>query len=89
MFYADEIEVKESLSDADKDARPLTKSPDMYVKNRGRHFLFLFHLMVVLKMVVIFHVMYEGQKVDLYKKFAKEFTEEREASSSIVRNYPS
>lgn len=85
--FADEIEVKESLGDDDNDARLLTKSPDMYVKIEEDIFVFVpFNGSV--EDGGYFHVMFEGQKVDLYKKLVKEFTEERKASSSIVRTIP-
>ena len=37
---ADEMEIKESLQSPDEDARVLTKSPDVFVKNWNRHLYF-------------------------------------------------
>lgn len=84
---ADEIEVKESLASSDDDAKVLTKDPDIYVKIVNDIFVFVAYQGGI-EGGGYFKVMQEGNKYDLFKKLAKEFVPEKEASSSITTAVP-
>ncbi|MDX1462011.1 MAG: hypothetical protein R3359_03060 [Marinirhabdus sp.] len=84
---ADEMEIKESLVSPDEDARVLTKSPDIYVKIMDDIYVFVPYMGGV-EGGGYFQVMYEGTKVDLFKKLKKDFTPEKKATSSITRDIP-
>ena len=84
---ADEIEVKESLLTNDEDARVLTKSPEMFAKIKDDIFVFV-PFQGKVDEGGYFQVMFEGKKVDLYKKWEKEFTPVKKAGTSITRELP-
>lgn len=84
---ADEMEIKESLDSNDDDARVLTKSPDIFVKIANDIFVFAPYKGGV-EEGGYFQVMFEGQKIDLFKKVAKKFTAAKKASTSITRDIP-
>lgn len=84
---ADEIEVKESLTSSDDDAKVLTKSPEIFVKIMDDLYIFAPYQGGI-EGGGYFHVMYEGTSVDLYKKLAKDFRPEKKATSSITRDIP-
>lgn len=84
-MFSDEIEVKESLSDPDEDARPLTKSSEIFVKIND----------VIIVLIPFngsdeegsyFQVLYEGKKINLLKKVEKHYSTPKKASSSISRD---
>ncbi|HIB47740.1 MAG TPA: hypothetical protein EYN07_06115 [Flavobacteriaceae bacterium] len=82
---ADEIEIKESLTSPDEDARLLTKSPEIYVKIMGDIYIFAPYKGGV-EGGGYFQVLYEGNKIDLYKKLEKDFTPEKISNNSITRD---
>lgn len=84
---ADEMEIKESLTSSNDDARVLTKSEDIFVKIAGDIFVFVPYQGGVEK-GGYFQVLYEGNQIQLFKKLNKKFTPEKKASSSIVRKTP-
>ena len=84
-IFSNEIEVKESLEQPHEEAKPLTKSSEIYVKINE----------VVIVLVPLngsdedgsyFQVLYEGKKVDLLKQVEIEYTVPKKASSSITRD---
>lgn len=84
-IFSNEIEVKETLDEPDEDAKPLTKTSDIYVK--------INEVIIVLipyngsdEEGSYFQVLYEGKKVDLLKKVEIEFTTPKKASTSITRD---
>ncbi|QNJ97844.1 hypothetical protein [Constantimarinum furrinae] len=84
---ADEIEIKESLTTSDDDAKVLTKSPDIYVKINTDIYVFVPYKGGI-EGGGYFHVLYEGEKYDLFKKPSKKFTPEKKATTSITRDTP-
>ncbi len=82
---ADEMEIKESLLSKDEDARSLTKDPDIYVKIKDDIFVFV-PLNGSIEEGGYFQILFEGKKVDLYKKIIKEFQPGRKASSSLTKD---
>ncbi len=84
---ADEIEIKESLEDSDKEAKVLTKSPDIYVKIVNDIFVFVPYDGGI-ESGGYFHVMFEGNKYDLFKKIKKDFSPPKKANTSITRDVP-
>lgn len=83
---ADEMEIKESLN-SDDDARVLTKSPDVYVKIINDIYIFAPYKGGI-EGGGYFQVLYEGKKIDFYKKPKKKFSPEKKATSSITRDTP-
>jgi hypothetical protein len=84
---ADEIEIKESLEDSDKDAKALTKSPDIYVKIVNDIFVFVPYDGGI-EDGGYFQVLSEGKKYDLFKKVKKDFSAAKKATTSITRDIP-
>lgn len=84
---ADEIEIKESLGTADEEARVLPRDPDIFVKIVDDIFIFVPFQGDVEK-GNYFHILYEGKKLDLYKKIVKEVIPGRKASSSLTKDIP-
>lgn len=84
---ADEMEIKESLTSSDDDARVLTKSPEIFVKILQDIYIFAPYKGGV-EGGGYFHVLHEGNKIDLYKKLKKDFTPEKKATTSITRDVP-
>lgn len=84
---ADEMEIKESLSSSNEDAKVLTKSPDIFVKISNDIFVFVPYQGGI-EGGGYFQVLYEGQKYDLFKKVKKHFTAAKKASTSITRDIP-
>ena len=84
---ADEMEIKESLTTTDTEAKVLTKSPDIFVKIGGDIFVFVPYQGGI-ENGGYFQVLFEGQKYDLFKKLVKEFTPLKKASTSITRDIP-
>jgi hypothetical protein len=84
---ADEIEIKESLSTPNSEAKLLPKSPDIFVKIANDLFVFA-PFQGGIEKGGYFQVMFEGKKYDLFKKLIKEFTPEKKASSSITTDMP-
>ena len=84
-IFSNEIEVKESLEGADENAKPLTKSSEIFVK--------IDDTIIVLipfngkdEDGSYFQVLFEGKKVTFLKKVTKEYTSPKKASTSITRD---
>ncbi len=84
---ADEMEIKESISFDDEEAKVLTKSPDIFVKIVDDIFVFVPYQGGV-EGGGYFEVLFEGKKVDLFKKHVKSFSKGKKATSSITRDVP-
>lgn len=84
---ADEMEIKESLNSKDEDARVLTKSPDVFVKIMNDIFIFAPYKGGVEK-GGYFQVLSEGNKIDLYKKWVKDFNPAKKATTSLTKDVP-
>lgn len=84
---ADEIEIKESITTDDAEAKVLTKSPDVYVKILNDIYIFAPYKGGI-EGGGYFHVLFEGEKIGLFKKPKKRFTESKKASTSITRDIP-
>ncbi|MAZ73567.1 MAG: hypothetical protein CMC70_10525 [Flavobacteriaceae bacterium] len=82
---ADEIEIKESLETPISKARPLPKSPDIYVKIMQAIFVFVPYQGGI-EGGGYFQVLYEGTKVDVFKKLNKKFYPAKPAKTSITRD---
>ena len=82
---ADEIEVKESLETPISKARPLTKSPDVYVKIVNDIFIFAPYRGGI-EGGGYFQVLYEGDKISVFKKLNKKFYPAKPAKTSITRD---
>ncbi len=82
---ADEIEVKESLESPMSKAKALTKSPDIFVKIVDDIFVFVAYLGGI-EGGGYFQVLYEGDKVDVFKKMNKKFSPAVPAKTSITRD---
>lgn len=84
---ADEVEIKQSLTTSDDEAKVLTKSPDVFVKIADVIYVF-----VPFKGGIegggYFEVVYEGTKVSLFKKLQKDFRPEKKATTSITVDIP-
>lgn len=84
-IFSNEIEVKESLSDSDEDASPLTKSSEIWVKIND---------VIVVHIPFngsdeegsYFQILFEGKKIDFLKKVDKKYTTAKKASTSITRD---
>jgi len=85
---ADEMEVKESLDASNKDAKALTKTPDIYVKIGNKDIFVFVPYDGGIEGGGYFQVLLEGNKVDLFKKVKKEFTPAKPANTSITRDIP-
>jgi hypothetical protein len=81
------MEIKESLETGDKDAKALTKSPDIYVKIVNDIYVFVPYDGGI-EGGGYFQVLTEGKKVDLFKKVKKDFTAAKKATTSITRDIP-
>ena len=84
---ADEIEIKETLATPDGEAKVLTKSPDVYVKILNDIYIFAPYKGGI-EGGGYFHVLFEGDKIGLFKKPKKSFTKAKKASTSITRDMP-
>lgn len=84
---ADEMEIKESLESKDSEAKVLTKSPDVYVKIMNDIYIFAPYKGGI-EGGGYFHVLFEGDKIGLFKKPKKSFTEGKKAKTSITRDMP-
>ncbi|MGJ8664902.1 MAG: hypothetical protein ACSHW7_00920 [Patiriisocius sp.] len=84
---ADEIEVKKSLTADDEDAKPLTKSPDIYVKIVNEIFVFVPYQGGI-EGGGYFRVNYEGSQINLYEKLEKKFTPERKSKNTLTQSVP-
>jgi hypothetical protein len=84
---ADEMEIKESLTTPNEEAKVLTKSPEIFVKIMNDIYIFAPYKGGV-EGGGYFQVLYEGNSVDLYKKLKKDFKPERKATSSITTDTP-
>jgi len=84
---ADEMEIKESLTTADAEAKVLTKSPDVYVKIVNDIYIFAPYKGGI-EGGGYFQVLFEGDKIGLFKKPKKKFTKAKKASTSITRDLP-
>lgn len=84
---ADEMEIKESLTTDDSQAKVLTKSPDVYVKIVNDIYIFAPYKGGI-EGGGYFHVLFEGTKVGLFKKPKKSFTKAKKATTSITRDLP-
>lgn len=81
---ADEIEVKETIETPIADARPLPKSPEIFVKIDGVIFVFAAYKGGI-EGGGYFQVLYEGDKIDVFKKLHKKFYPSKPAKTSITR----
>ncbi|HEY9886652.1 MAG TPA: hypothetical protein V6C96_05250, partial [Vampirovibrionales bacterium] len=84
---ADEMEIKESITAPDTEAKVLTKSPEIFVKILDNLYIFAPYKGGI-EGGGYFQVLYEGTTVDLYKKLKKDFKPERKATSSITTDTP-
>jgi len=84
---ADEMEIKESLASPDEEAKVLTKSPEIFVKIMDDIYIFAPYKGGV-EGGGYFQVLYEGTKVDLYKKLNKHFKAEKKSNNSLTRDLP-
>jgi len=84
-IFSNEIEVKESLSDLDEDASPLSKSSDIWVKINDT-IIVLIPFNGSDEEGSYFQILYEGKKIDFLKKVEKEYTTPKKASTSITRD---
>lgn len=84
---ADEMEVKETLSSSDDDAKVLTKSENIFVKIWEDIYVFVPYQGGI-EEGGYFEVMYEGNQVNFYKKHIKDFDEAVKASSTLTRDVP-
>ena len=84
---SDEIEVKESLTVPNEEAKVLTKSVDIYVKINGDIFIFAPYQGGI-EEGGYFQVLFEGTQYSFYKKIIKKFTPAKKASSSITTDTP-
>ncbi len=84
---ADEIEIKESLTANDTEAKVLTKSPDVFVKIVNDIYIFAPYKGGI-EGGGYFMVLFEGDKIGLFKKPKKKFTPEKKATTSITRDLP-
>ena len=84
---ADEMEVKQTLSSDDENARVLTKSQDIYVKIVDDIYVFVPYQGGV-ENGGYFQVIFEGSQTALYKKHIKDFKPEKKATSSITKTLP-
>lgn len=82
---ADEIEVKEYLETPINKARPLPKSPDVFVKIVNDIFVFVPYQGGI-EGGGYFHVLYEGDKISVFKKLNKKFYPAVPAKTSITRD---
>lgn len=82
---ADEIEVKESLETPMSKAKPLPKSPDIFVKIVNDIFVFVAYLGGI-ENGGYFQVLHEGDKIDVFKKLNKKFYPAKPAKTSITRD---
>jgi hypothetical protein len=84
---ADEMEVKETTTAPEEDARVLTKSSDIYVKILDDIFVFVPYQGGI-EEGGYFEVLQENKQVALYKKQIKAFTPEKKATSSLTKKIP-
>ncbi|MBT8255252.1 MAG: hypothetical protein KJO23_01815 [Bacteroidia bacterium] len=84
-IFSNEIEVKENLATPNSEAKPLTKSSDIFVK-MGNTIIVLIPFNGSDEEGSYFEVLFEGKKVDLMKKVEKEYSPPVKASSSITRD---
>jgi len=84
-IFSNEIEVKESLEDADEEAKPLTKSSEIFVKIDDT-IIILIPYNGIDEDGSYFQVLFEGKKINLLKNVTKEFTTPKKATSSITRD---
>lgn len=82
---ADEIEVKESLKTPISKARPLPKSPDVFVKIVNDIFVFAPYRGGI-EGGGYFQVLYEGNQISVFKKLTKKFYPAKPAKTSITRD---
>ncbi len=82
---ADEVEVKESLETPISKARPLPKSPDVFVKIVNTIFIFAPYKGGI-EGGGYFQVLYEGESVSVFKKLNKKFYAAKPAKTSITRD---
>ena len=84
---ADEMEVKQTLTTVDDDARVLTKSQNIYVKIIDDIYVFVPYQGGI-ENGGYFQVIFEGDEIALYKKHVKNFIPEKKATSSITKTLP-
>lgn len=84
---ADEIEIKETLATPDSEAKVLTKSPDVYVKILNDIYIFAPYKGGI-EGGGYFLVLFEGSKINLFKKPKKSYTKAKKATTSITRDMP-
>jgi len=83
----DEMEIKESLSTPDNEAKALVKSADIFVKIVNDIFVFV-PFEGDDENGGYFQVIEEGGQASLFKKLKKKFTKAQIATSSITRDVP-
>jgi len=84
-IFSNEIEVKESLEEEDEDAKPLTKSSEIFVKIDDT-IIILVPFNGKDEDGSYFQVLFEGKKINFLKKVTKEYTSPKKASTSITRD---
>ncbi|QIE60164.1 hypothetical protein G5B37_11510 [Rasiella rasia] len=83
---ADEMEIKKTLDTPISEARPLTKSPDIFVKIEDAIFVFAPYQGGI-QGGGYFQVLHEGEKIDVFKKLNKKFIPAKPAKTSITRAF--
>lgn len=84
-IFSNEIEVKESLDQANEEAKPLTKSSEIYVKI-NEVVIVLVPLNGVDEDGSYFQVLFEGKKVDLLKQVEIKYTPPKKAKTTITKD---
>ena len=84
-IFSNEIEVKESLEEVDENAKPLTKSSEIFVKIDDT-IIILIPFNGKDEDGSYFQVLFEGKKITFLKKVTKKYTSPKKASSSITRD---
>jgi len=84
-IFSNEIEVKESLEEGDEDAKPLTKSSEIFVKIDDT-IIILVPFNGKDEDGSYFQVLFEGKKINFLKKVTKEYTSPKKAFTSITRD---
>jgi hypothetical protein len=79
----DEFEIKKSLNTSNYAAKVLVKSEDIYVKIMNRLFVYL-DKNEESGAGGYYEVLFEGERLSLYKKLSKEFIEGKKAINSIA-----
>ncbi len=86
-IYSDEIQIKESIQDDDKNITALIKSPDISVVLMNDTFVYV-PKGKGLEKGGYFQVLTTGKSYSLYKKLSKKYFEPKKAKTSFERDVP-